>query len=64
MRTPTANRPAAPNRQVFPTEGYARLYSAASAAVAAGGPAVHLDSYTVLPNAYHAVPGGWNVGAT
>jgi hypothetical protein len=47
---------------VFPVGGYPRLYAAAAAAAASGGPALHLDWYTTLPNAYHAVAGGWNVG--
>jgi hypothetical protein len=48
---------------VFPQGGYARLYDSVAAAVAAGGPAVHLDSYPVAANSYHAIPGGWNVSS-
>lgn len=47
--------------QVFPTEGYALLYSAASAAVAAGKAPLHPATYPVMANQYHAIPGGWNV---
>ncbi|KIY94574.1 hypothetical protein MNEG_13388 [Monoraphidium neglectum] len=52
---------AARQYDVFPVGGYPRLYAAAAAAAASGGPALHLDWYTTLPNAYHAVAGGWNV---
>jgi hypothetical protein len=49
--------------QVFPTSGWAKLYTALNSSVAAGGPAYHLAEYTVMDNAFQAVHGGWQVRA-
>lgn len=48
--------------QVFPEEGYQELYDAAAEALAAGKPAIHRATYTVVANSRQAVPGGWKVG--
>ncbi|KAF8071044.1 hypothetical protein HT031_001126 [Scenedesmus sp. PABB004] len=47
--------------QVFPTEAYGELFAGLQRTTAAGGPTHHLATYTVLPNAHQAVPGGWQV---
>jgi hypothetical protein len=47
---------------VFPTEAYQELYDAAAEALAAGKPAIHRATYTVMANSRQAVPGGWKVG--
>lgn len=46
---------------MFPVAGYAELYQALQATVAAGGPAFHLASYPVQSNPYQAIHGGWQV---
>ncbi|KAF8071043.1 hypothetical protein HT031_001125 [Scenedesmus sp. PABB004] len=62
-RTVTGLSAAEHNRrlQVFPTEAYGELFAGLQRTTAAGGPTHHLATYTVLPNAHQAAPGGWQV---
>ncbi|KAF6265849.1 hypothetical protein COO60DRAFT_1697550 [Scenedesmus sp. NREL 46B-D3] len=47
--------------KVFPSEGFQELYAALKRSLAAGGPAHHLATYTVLENQFEGIAGGWQV---